>query len=141
MEARDLQLKDITVGDTSSFERTISEGDIAAFAEISGDYNPLHMDAKYAAQTSFGRPVVHGMFLGALCSSFVGMYLPGKRCLYMSQSLQFKKPVYAGDTVIVTGTVRSKSVATRVLSISISIRRDEEEVAVGEAQVQVLENQ
>lgn len=138
MEARDLRLEDIAVGDTASFERTIQESDTAVFIQLSGDHNPLHTDAAYAEQTSFGRPIVHGMLLGALCSTLVGMYLPGKRCLYLSQSLRFKKPVYAGDTITVTGTVQSKSVATRVLTIGISLCRGVEEVVAGEAQVQVL---
>lgn len=138
MKARDLHLEDIAVGDTASFERTIRESDIAAFAQLSGDHNPLHTDVAYAAGTSFGRPIVHGMLLGALCSTLVGMYMPGKRCLYLGQSLRFKKPVYAGDTVTVTGTVQAKSAVTRVLSIAVSICRGAEEVVVGEAQALVL---
>jgi 3-hydroxybutyryl-CoA dehydratase len=138
MDVRDLHLEDITVGDTASFERTILGSDVTAFAELSGDYNPLHTDAAYATHTSFGRPIAHGMLLGALCSTLVGMYLPGKRCLYLSQSLRFKKPVYADDVVAVRGTVTAKSVATRVLTIAVSITRGEEEVVSGEAQVQVL---
>ncbi len=139
MEARDLRLEDIAVGDTASFERTIHESDIATFSELSGDRNPLHTDAAYAAHTRFGRPIVHGMLLGILCSALVGMHLPGKRCLYLGQTLRFKKPVYAGDRVVVAGTVWSISPATRVLTIGVSIRRTEEEVAAGEAQVQVLQ--
>lgn len=140
MEARDLRLQDITLGDTASFTRTINENDIGVYAELSGDHNPLHTDSEYAAQTVFKRPVVHGMFLGALCSALVGMHLPGKRCLYLGQSLRFKNPVYADDTVVVIGVVRNISTSTRVLTIAISIKKGEEEVAAGEAQVQVLEH-
>jgi acyl dehydratase len=66
------------------------------------------------------------------------MYLPGKKCLYLSQTLTFKKPVFIGDTVSVTGVVISKSSVTKLLSISISIRNGKEEVVAGDARVQIL---
>jgi acyl dehydratase len=138
MEARDLAMEDILVGDISSFERILTEDDVHIFAKLSGDTNPLHMDETYAQSTQFRGRIVHGMLVASLCSTLVGMYVPGKRCLYLSQSVSFKKPVYIGDTVIVTGTVTAKSVATKIVSISISIRRGEEEVLEGEARAQVL---
>ena len=139
MEARDLRFEDIAVGDSASFERTITQEDIETFATLSGDHNPLHVDAAYAATTPFKKPLVHGMLVGSLCSTLVGMYLPGKRCLYLEQTLQFKKPVYAGDALTVTGTVTHKSDVTRVLTISISINKSGEETVAGTAKVQVLE--
>lgn len=139
MEARNLTFADISVGDTASFERIVSSEDVHAFAQISGDKNPLHSDPVYAETTLFKRPIVHGMLLGSLCSTLVGMYLPGKRCLYLSQTLAFKKPVYAGDTVVVQGTVVAKSISTHVLTISISIQCGKEEVVGGSAMVRVLE--
>ncbi len=128
---------DISVGDTARFERTINAQDVLDFARLSGDENPLHMDDAYAQKTSFGRRLVHGMLIGALCSRMVGMHLPGESCLYLRQTLSFKKPVYMGDTVEVIGTVQSKSPATRVIDVDISVRKGREEVVCGVATVQV----
>jgi acyl dehydratase len=131
-------MEDIQIGDTASFDRLWKEEDILTFAALSGDTNPLHMDDEYAQTTQFKRRLVHGMLVASLCSTLVGMHIPGKRCLYLSQSLFFKNPVYIGDTVTITGTVTAKSLSTKIVSIAISIRRGEEEVLEGEARVQVL---
>jgi acyl dehydratase len=138
MKSVDFRFEDIHTGDTASFERIMTENDIQSFAQLSGDYNPLHMDQSYAATTKFGKCIVHGMFLGALCSNLVGMYMPGKRCLYLKQTLLFKKPVYINDTVNIKGTVISKSDSTKVLDIKIGIFCNGEEVVSGEALVQVM---
>src|SRR3989344_1661910 len=128
-------LSDITIGETADFERTISESDVSAFAHLSGDFNPLHVDSAYAQKTKFGRRLVHGMLLGSLCSRMVGMYVPGEKCLYLRQTLTFKKPVHIGDTVKVLGRVASKSVSTKIIEVEISMLRDGEEVVSGVATV------
>lgn len=138
MSPRDLSIDDINVGDTAEFERTWSDSDVADFARISGDINPLHTDDEYASTTKFKKRLVHGMLLGALCSTFVSMYLPGKRCLYLKQDISFKKPVFIGDTVKISGKVVAKSSSTGILTISINISRDIDIVATGEAHVQVI---
>lgn len=138
MTPRELAMDDIHVGDTASFSRTWDEEDVTSFANLSGDTNPLHVDKDYAATTVFKKRVVHGMLLGSLCSRFVGMYLPGKRCLYLHQTLAFKKAVFINDTVDVVGTVTAKSEVTKILTIAISIKRNEDVVMTGEAHVQVL---
>ncbi len=139
MEPNDFTFEDITVGDQASFERVFEEKDLQTFADLSGDYNPLHLDPMYAAETSFGRPVVHGMLVASLCSTLMGTYLPGRRCLYLAQTLEFRKPVFVGDVVTVTGTVMTKSPATRILTIAISITREAEDAVLGVATVKVLE--
>lgn len=138
MEAKDLAIDDITVGDNASFDRMFSEKDVEVFSELSGDTNPLHMDDVYARATSFKQRLVHGMLVGSLCSALVGMYLPGKRCLYLRQTLSFKKPVFIGDTVTVFGRIIAKSETTKVLTIAIHIKKGEDIVLEGEAYVQVL---
>lgn len=138
MKASDLTINDINVGDQSSFDRTFSENDVQVFSELSGDINPLHTDEKYANTTAFKKRLVHGMLVGSLCSRLVGMYLPGKRCLYLKQTLSFKRPVFIGDTVKVCGKVISKSEVTKILTIIINIKKGEEIVMEGEANVQVL---
>lgn len=138
MQAQDLFFEDISIGESASFERTITKKDVANFAELSGDLNPLHTDERYASTTRFKRPIVHGMFLGALCSRFVGMYLPGKRCVYIGQTLSFKNPVFVGDTVKVSGIVVSKSASTHLLTIRMTISIAEKVAAEGESTVQML---
>ncbi|MEK7608031.1 MAG: MaoC family dehydratase [Patescibacteria group bacterium] len=138
MTPRDLSFNDIAVGMNDSFERTISEEDVRAFSILTGDENPLHMDETYAATTKFGRRLVHGMFVASLTSTLVGMYLPGKRCLYLREHLDFKKPVFIGDTVSVRGEVIQKSDATGILEIAVSITKGDETVVEGTATVQVL---
>lgn len=139
MNAKDLRMEDIHVGDVASFSRTWTDEDVENFSTLSGDTNPLHLDDEYAKTTSFGKRLVHGMLLGSLCSQLVGMHIPGKRCLYLSQTLSFKKPVFIGDTITVTGTVTALSVSTKIVSIGITMTKERgEEVVVGEARARVL---
>jgi 3-hydroxybutyryl-CoA dehydratase len=136
--ARDLSYEDISVGNEASFERTFTDADVATFAQLSGDVNPLHLDPEYAQTTKFGKPIVHGMLVGSLCSTLLGMYLPGKRCLYLKQDLIFKKPVFIGEQVQVKGTVVSKSDSTKIIEIAIVVSRDSETVLEGKAVTQII---
>lgn len=138
MEAKNLALADIRVGDMATFSRTWEESDVQLFAKVSGDFNPLHMDGEYAGTTKFKGRIVHGLLVASLCSTLVGMYLPGKKCLYLGQTLLFKKPVYINDTVVVLGTVISKSESTRIITLSVVMKKGEEIVLEGEARAQVL---
>ncbi len=138
MEARDLSLEDIAIGDTVSFSRTWEEGDVTLFAQLSGDQNPLHLDEQYAATTQFKKRLVHGMLTGSLCSRLVGMYLPGKRCLYLKQDLSFLAPVFIGDTVTVEGVVVAKSLSTSLVFIEIKMHTTSQLVLEGKACVQLL---
>lgn len=125
-------------GDSASFERTISREDVAAFAALSGDTNPLHIDVGYAEGTPFKKPIVHGMLLGALVSKLVGVYLPGEKCLYLSQSLEFHKPVFPGETVTVSGKVTHFSESTQIGEVAIEINRGDTMCVKGIAKVKVL---
>lgn len=97
MEGRRLQ--DMTVGDTASFTKTVSEGDIYGFAGITGDFNPMHVNAAYAEASRFERRIAHGVLCAGFISSVLGMQLPGPGAIYASQSLRFLRPVYIGDTI------------------------------------------
>jgi len=138
MNAKELSFDEIKVGDYASFSRVFTEEEVMKFAELSGDMNPLHTDISYAEGTQFKQRLVHGMLLGSLCSRFVGMYIPGKSCLYLSQNLSFKNPVFIGDEIEVTGTVISKSEATKILTINIVMKKENDVVVLGEAKVQVI---
>lgn len=138
MIAKDLKFEEINIGDTATFDKTFTNKDVEDFARLSGDFNPLHTDESYAKTTQFKKPIIHGMLVGSLCSTLLGMYLPGKKCLYISQTLSFKNPVFVGDKLTVTGNVKTKSVGTRLLEISISITKGAIDVVKGEAIVKVL---
>lgn len=86
-------------GDTASITRTITQGDIQAFAELVGDFNPVHVDEQFAKKTRFGGRIAHGMWGAALVSAVLGTKLPGPGTVYLSQSLKFEAPVYAGDAI------------------------------------------
>ena len=88
-----------SIGQKAFFTKQITERDVAAFAELSGDKNPLHLDDAYAKNTRFGARIAHGAFTLALISAALGTELPGPGTVYMSQSLKFIKPVYFGDTI------------------------------------------
>lgn len=134
----DFSIEEIEIGQEASFIRAFSEQDVTIFAELSGDKNPLHIDEEYARTTRFGKRVVHGMLVASMCSKLVGMYLPGKKCLYLKQELLFKDPVFIGDELTVIGKVLRKVLATNMLEIVINIKRGDTIVLSGNALVQVI---
>jgi 3-hydroxybutyryl-CoA dehydratase len=89
----------LTVGQRATFSKTITEADITAFAELSGDKNPLHLDVAFARRSRFGRPVAHGVLVAGVISAVLGNVLPGPGAIYVSQTLKFLRPVFPGDTV------------------------------------------
>jgi len=94
-----LYFEDLSVGQTAIFAKTVTEADIVAFAGISGDFNPVHINEDFASQTMFKGRIAHGMLGAAFISTVFGTKLPGPGCIYVSQSLKFKAPVRIGDTV------------------------------------------
>lgn len=98
-------IEDLSVGMSAEYVRTVSEADIVAFAKVSGDNNPVHLDAAFAAKTMFKGQIAHGMLSAAFISTVLGTKLPGYGCIYMSQDLRFKAPVRIGDTVRTEVTV------------------------------------
>jgi 3-hydroxybutyryl-CoA dehydratase len=100
--AKGVFFEDLSVGQEANLSKTVSEADIGAFAEISGDKNPVHIDAQYAAGTMFKERIAHGVLSAAYISAVFGMKLPGPGAIYISQTLNFKAPVKIGDTVVAT---------------------------------------
>lgn len=98
-------LADLSVGDSAQSSKTVTETDVALFAAISGDFNPVHMDAEYAKTTPFGARVAHGPLTLALCAGLLGMELPGVGTVAVSNHIDYKAPVYIGDTVTTRLTV------------------------------------
>lgn len=129
---------ELKIGLSESFELQITESMVNDFAKISGDFNPLHMDSKYAESTKFGKKICHGMLLASLFSRLIGMHIPGKKSLYFSQTLNFLEPCYIDDNVIVKGELLDKSMATKILTIKTSISNSEKCLVDGIAQVMLL---
>ena len=100
-------MPEFKVGDTASISKTISEADIVAFSEISGDHNPLHLDAEFAARSRFGRRIAHGALVSSLISNVIGNSLPGQGSIYLSSSLKFRAPAFIDDTITATATISS----------------------------------
>ena len=94
--------EDLHLGMEASITRAVTESDIVAFAEISGDKNPVHIDAAYAAGTMFKERISHGMLTASYISAVFAMELPGPGCIYITQTLNFRGPVKIGDTVLTT---------------------------------------
>ncbi|MCX5495658.1 bifunctional enoyl-CoA hydratase/phosphate acetyltransferase [Kaistia dalseonensis] len=112
---RNRTFDELSLGETASIVRTIGRDDIELFATVSGDLNPAHLDAAFAATNLFGHVVAHGMWTAALISALLGTKLPGPGTIYLGQDLKFLKPVAPGDTITATVTVREKRPEKRIV--------------------------
>ena len=105
---QDISFAEIKVGDKASMSKTVTEFDVYSFAGVTGDFNPVHIDAEFAKTTMFKERIAHGMLSAGFISAVLGTALPGKNTIYMGQELQFKAPVKIGDTVTATVEVLEK---------------------------------
>ena len=94
--------EDLSLGMEASYAKKITNEDVLAFAGLSGDVNPVHLSDDFAAGTIFKKRIAHGFLTGSLFSTVLGTKLPGPGCIYLSQSMKFRAPVYIGDEVIAT---------------------------------------
>ena len=99
--------EDLSVGQSAEMSRVVGVQDIEAFAEVSGDLNPVHLDEAYAKTTTFGERIAHGMLSAGYISALLGTRLPGPGCIYLSQSLRFRRPVKIGDLVVARVVVKT----------------------------------
>ena len=128
-------IEDLEVGMTRRLEKTIQDYDIRAFAEISTDHNPLHLEEDYAQQTIFCGRIAHGMLTAALISAVIGEQLPGHGTIYLGQSLKFLAPVRPGDTVLTEVSVRDIDYGKRRVTLDCACRVGNRTVLTGEALV------
>ncbi len=127
---------ELSLGQSASLSRTLSEQDIQAFALVSGDVNPAHLDAEYAQGTPFKAVIAHGMWSGALISCLLGTRFPGPGTIYLKQDLNFRRPVYIGDTVTVTLTVAQKDEAKKRVELDcLVVNQDNKTVVEGTAKI------
>ena len=132
---------EIEIGMQKSFKIFISEDRLDDFAKLSGDDNPLHMNEEYASSTSFKKRVCSGMFLSSFFSRLVGMYLPGKHALHISQSLNFVNPCFIGEMITVEGKGVDKSPATKIIKLETTITNESgKRIIDGKAQVIVRDD-
>ena len=134
-ELHGLFFEDLKVGQTALYARTLTETDIVLFAGISGDNNPVHINEEFASNTMFSGRIAHGMLTAAFISTVLGMKLPGPGAIYVSQTLRFKAPVRAGDTLNVRATVTDLVPEKRRATLSTVITVDNRVVLEGEAVV------
>ena len=130
-------LEDLTIGMESSYQKTITETDIDAFAALTGDTNPVHLDSEYAATTPFKARIAHGMLSAGLISTVLGTQLPGPGCIYLEQQIKFKAPVFIGDTLVATVTVEDINQRRGRVSLKTQCFVDTKLVADGTASMMV----
>ena len=118
----------IQVGDSASIERMISLEDINIFSNLTGDKNPLHVDQSFAEKAKFGARIAHGMLTSSFISTLIGMTLPGKGSILTNISLDFKKPVFIGDTLITSIEVTKKVLLIKQIFFKISIRNQHSKI-------------
>lgn len=139
MKVTDLSFDDIKEGEVYEFTKKITCDDVLKYADLTGDFNPLHVDKEFGEKSQFKQNIVHGMFVASLFSRLIGMHCPGKNSLYFSQTLNFKLPIFYDDTITIKGTVVAKSNAIRLVTLKTEIIKEEKICISGEAKIKVVE--
>jgi len=130
-------LSDLREGDSYSFEDQIDEAHVDIFANLSGDFNPIHMSHAYSLSSGYSGRVVHGVLLAGLFSRLVGMYLPGQNSIISNINLKFKSPVIVGARLTVSGKVAQISQAANAVVIQAKIESNSNLFVSGEVVVKV----
>ena len=121
-------------GQAATWTKTITEADVQAFAGITGDRNPLHVDREYAARSRFGERIAHGILTAGVISAVLGMRLPGPGGIFLSQTLKFVRPVRFGDTITARAEVLSWRPEKRLLTLRTTCTNQQGETVLdGEA--------
>jgi 3-hydroxybutyryl-CoA dehydratase len=136
-ELRILYFEDLSVGMAETLSKTIASSDVVGFAQLTGDRNPIHLSEHFAARTSFGGRVAHGLYTASLISAVLGTRLPGPGAIYISQTLNFRAPVRIGDQVDVTVTVAELVPDRQRARLACICKVGDEIVLDGEALVKV----
>jgi 3-hydroxybutyryl-CoA dehydratase len=130
-------LEDLAVGMSAMFGKTVTEADIAAFAGVSGDTNPIHLHDGFARTTRFGKRIAHGMLSGSFISTVIGTRLPGPGAVYISQTMNFLAPVVIGDTITAVCTITAIDQTRRRVTLKTQCLNGDKVVIDGEASVLV----
>jgi len=127
--------EDLHVGQRETLMKTVMDDDVIAFADLSGDRNPVHLSDHFARKTRFGERIVHGLYTASLISTVIGMYLPGPGAVYLSQTLNFRGPVKIGDVINVVVEVQELTEKGRRVKLHCECLVDGKVVLDGEALV------
>jgi acyl dehydratase len=138
-QARALELRDLTPGQSVVVELSIDDAQLRQFAELSGDFNPLHTDDAFARSKGFKGRVVYGALLVAKISELIGMRLPGKNSVWASLSLEFLDPLYVDQSVQLEAVVLRTSPGTGLVELKLTLRRDGKKLSKGRAEVVVVD--
>ncbi|HEX9928995.1 MAG TPA: MaoC family dehydratase [Pyrinomonadaceae bacterium] len=132
-------MTDLKIGDKFSTSKQITDSVVCAFADLSGDYNPIHIDEEFAKTTRFGRRIAHGMISGALISAVLGYEFKERRVVYLSQTMKFVAPVFIDDTVTATATVKNIREDKNIVTLeTVCTNQNGETTLKGEAVVMIL---
>ena len=130
---------DLKIGDQFSTSREVTDEVIRKFAEVSGDFNPIHLDEEFAKSTRFGRRIAHGMLSGAFISAVLGNEFRERKIVYLSQTMKFVAPVFIGDTVTATGTITNIRKDKVIVTLeTVCTNQNGETLVKGEAAVMIL---
>ncbi|MCU0626258.1 MAG: MaoC family dehydratase [Gemmatimonadaceae bacterium] len=133
-----MRFDDLAVGMVAEFTKTVTEADVIAFAGLSGDFNPVHVDAVAASRSRFGERIAHGLLSASFISTVIAMKLPGPGTIYLGQTLRFTRPVKLGDTITARAEVREIVAAKRRVILATTCTNQHGELVVdGEATVLV----
>jgi len=131
-------LRDFAIGEKAQTRKAISEDDVASFANLTGDFNPVHLDDEYAQKTRFRGRIIHGMLTAGLISAVLGMKLPGPGCIYLSQDLKFIRPARIGDTLTAEVEVERWDASKKIVGLKTRCYNQEgEDVVTGSAMLLV----
>ena len=130
-----IPIEKITVGMAASYSQTIADADIKNFAGMSGDHNPIHVDKNYAAESRYGKRIAHGLMTASFFSALFGTKIPGPGCVYVSQNLTFKRPVYIDDTVTATVEVTNVDIEKSRVVFKTICRVKGKVVTTGDAEI------
>lgn len=130
-------INELEVGQSAEIERQVDVDLIRKFAEVSGDFNPLHMDEEFAAKTPFRGIIAHGALVASFVSCVLGNELPGPGAIFQSMQIRFKRPVRPGDTVFARATVAEIDIRSRLVKMNCECRVDGEVVMEADAEVMV----
>lgn len=128
-------LEDLSIGQSARLVRRVTAADVEAFAAVTGDDNPIHLDEAYAKATPFGGRIAHGMLSASYISAVLGTRLPGPGAIYVSQTLNFRRPVRVGDEVAADATVTAIDAESRRVTLATVCRVGAKKVLEGEAVV------
>ncbi len=130
----------LKVGDKFSTSKQITDRVVQTFAELSGDYNPIHLDEEFAKTTRFGKRIAHGMISGALISAVLGYELSERKIVFLNQTMKFVAPVFIDETVTATATVKNVREDKPIVTLeTICSNQNGETVVEGEAVVMILD--